>query len=130
LKEYFEGLKPLAPDLIFTHWREDDHQDHRLVSELTWNTFRNHTVLEYEVPKYDGDLGRPTVFVPLPAALRRRKLRLLMTAFPSQRNKQWFTPATFEGLMRLRGIECAAPEGYAEAFYARKLLIRTPRGRR
>jgi hypothetical protein len=94
-----------------------------MVSALTWNTFRDALILEYEVPKYDGDLGRPNVFVPLSPTIRRRKVRHLMSAFPSQRRKRWFTAATFDGLMRLRGVECAAPEGYAEAFYARKLLI-------
>ncbi|HXI20828.1 MAG TPA: hypothetical protein VNH46_07070, partial [Gemmatimonadales bacterium] len=124
VKEAFERLKPIAPDLIFTHWRGDAHQDHRLLSELTGNTFRDHLVLEYEVPKYDGDLGRPNLYVPLPERVRRRKLALLDSAFPSQRSKRWFSRATFDGLMRLRGIECAAPEGYAEAFHARKLVLR------
>jgi len=128
VKEVFEDLKPIVPDLVFTHWRHDDHQDHRLISQLTWNTFRDHTVLEYEIPKYDGDLGHPNVFVPLPPAVRRRKLRLLMSGFASQRNKRWFTEATFDALMKLRGIECAAPEGYAEAFHARKLVLRPASG--
>lgn len=124
VKHVFEQLKPaVAPDLIFTHHRHDVHQDHRLIAELTWNTFRDHTILEYEIPKFDGDLGQPNVFVPLSDRVRRAKTRLLMTAFPSQRTKAWFTDTTFEGLMRLRGIECAAPDGYAEAFYARKLVI-------
>jgi LmbE family N-acetylglucosaminyl deacetylase len=124
IKEVFEQIKPIAPDLVFTHWRHDRHQDHRLVAELTWNTFRDHTVLEYEVPKYEGDLGHPNLFVPLAAAVRRRKLTILMTGFASQRGKPWFSEATFDGLMRLRGIECAAPEGYAEAFHAPKLVLR------
>jgi len=125
VKEVFEDLKAsVNPDVVFTHAGHDAHQDHRLVSELTWNTFRDHYILEYEVAKYDGDLGRPNVFVPLPAAVRRRKLRLLLSGFPSQRRKRWFTAATFDGLMRLRGVECAAPEGYAEAFYGRKVLWR------
>lgn len=125
VKEVFEELKSsVSPDLVFTHAGHDAHQDHRLVAELTWNTFRDHAILEYEVPKYDGDLGRPNVFVPLSAAVRRRKLRHVMAAFPSQRRKRWFTEATFDGLMRLRGVECAAPEGYAEAFLARKLVVR------
>jgi LmbE family N-acetylglucosaminyl deacetylase len=124
VKEVFEQLKTtVAPDLVFTHWGGDFHQDHRFVSELTWNTFRDHTILEYEVPKFDGDLGRPQVFVPLPPGIRRRKIRLLMSAFPSQRRKRWYSTATFEGLMRLRGIECAAPEGYAEAFHLRKAVL-------
>ena len=120
VKDVFESLKPLAPDLIFTHCRDDRHQDHRLVWELTWNTFRDHSILEYEVPKYDGDLGQPNLFVPLPDGVRRRKVRLLMAGFPSQRRKRWFTASTFDALMRLRGVESA--RGYAEAFYARKLV--------
>ncbi|MGQ0702401.1 MAG: PIG-L deacetylase family protein [Gemmatimonadales bacterium] len=125
VKEVFEGLKTaVAPDLVFTHWRDDAHQDHRVVSELTWNTFRDHYILEYELPKYDGDLGWPNTFVPLSARIRRQKLRLLLAAFPSQRKKRWFSEATFEGLMRLRGIECAAPEGYAEAFHVRKTVLK------
>jgi LmbE family N-acetylglucosaminyl deacetylase len=124
VKEVFEALKTtVAPDLVFSHWRDDVHQDHRLVAELTWNTFRDHTILEYEIPKYDGDLGRPNLFVPLPAGIRRRKVRLLMSAFPSQRRKRWFSAATFDALMRLRGIECAAAEGYAEAFHVRKAVL-------
>ena len=130
VKELFEQLKPIAPDLIFTHYRHDLHQDHRVVSELTWNTFRDHTILEYEVPKYDGDLDRPNVFVPLSTAQRGRKVRLLLSAFPSQRRKRWFTAATFDGLMRLRGVECAAPEGYAEAFYGRKVVVTPAAGGR
>lgn len=124
LKEYFERLKRgVAPDLIFTHRGDDAHQDHRVVSELTWNTFRDCFILEYEIPKYDGDLGHPNVFVPISPAARRRKVRHLMAAFPSQRRKRWFTASTFDGLMRLRGVECAAAEGYAEAFHARKLVM-------
>jgi LmbE family N-acetylglucosaminyl deacetylase len=123
VKEVFEQLKPIAPDLIFTHRGNDAHQDHRLVSQLTWNTFRNHTILEYEIPKYDGDLGQPNVFVPLSPAIRRRKVQAIMNGFPSQRSKRWFTEETFNGLMRVRGIECAAEEGYAEGFYARKLIL-------
>lgn len=124
VKNIFEELKrTVEPDLVFTHHRNDAHQDHRLIAELTWNTFRDHMILEYEVPKYDGDLGQPNVFVPLSASIRRSKTRLLMSAFPSQRAKAWFTESTFAGLMRLRGVECAAPDGYAEAFHARKLVI-------
>jgi len=124
VKEVFERLKPLNPDVIFTHFRHDLHQDHRVVCDLTWNTFRDHTVLEYEVPKYDGDLAHPNIFVPISDRIRRRKIRLLMSAFPSQSRKRWYSPATFEGLMRIRGIECAAPDGYAEAFHGRKLVMR------
>jgi len=121
VKEAFEGLKDAAPDLVFTHTREDLHQDHRLASELTWNTFRDHLILEYEIPKYDGDLGRPNVFVPLDDAAVDDKLRLLETHFVSQREKHWFDGELFRGLMRVRGMECA--RHYAEAFVCRKLVI-------
>jgi LmbE family N-acetylglucosaminyl deacetylase len=123
IKEVFETLKPVAPDLIFTHHDRDRHQDHRLVSELTWNTFRDHVILEYEVPKYDADLGWPNVFVPLSAATRRRKLAILHEVFATQRAKRWFGAATFDGLMRLRGVESAARQRYAEAFHVRKLTL-------
>ncbi len=123
VKEVFEQLKPIEPDLIFTHFRHDLHQDHRVVCELTWNTFRDHTILEYEIPKYDGDLAHPNVYVPLSNRIRRRKIRLLMSAFPSQASKRWYSPETFDALMRIRGIECAAPEGYAEAFHGRKTVL-------
>ena len=109
--------------MIFTHYRGDRHQDHRLISELTWNTFRDHLILEYEVPKYDGDLGSPNCYVPLDEALCRRKTEYLFAAFKSQVGKRWFTADTFRGLMRIRGIEAAAPCGYAEAFYAHKLAL-------
>lgn len=123
MKDVFEELKSVKPHLVFTHSRLDAHQDHRVVSQLTWNTFRDHCILEYEIPKYDGDLGTPNVFVPLSASVRRQKVKLLMSAFPSQRDKRWFSEATFDGLMRLRGIECAAADGYAEAFYGHKLVV-------
>jgi LmbE family N-acetylglucosaminyl deacetylase len=124
VKTVFErDLKKLSPDLIFTHNHRDAHQDHRLIAELTWNTFRDHFILEYEIPKYDGDLGRPSVFVPLESEMCEKKVRLLLEAFPSQRGKRWFQPETFLSLMRLRGMECNAPSGYAEAFYCRKLVL-------
>ncbi len=124
IKEFFEELKRgVSPDVVFTHHGQDLHQDHRVVSELTWNTFRNHLVLEYEIPKFDGGLGSPNVFVPVTAATLRRKVRILMDVFGTQRSKTWFTPSTFEGLMRLRGVECNAPDGYAEAFYGRKIVV-------
>jgi LmbE family N-acetylglucosaminyl deacetylase len=124
IKGAFEALKAVPePDLIFTHYGADRHQDHRVISELTWNTFRNHMILEYEIPKYDGDLGSPNVFVPLDEATRRRKTSHLSSAFVSQRRKQWFSDETFAGLMRLRGVEACAPGGYAEAFYARKVVF-------
>jgi LmbE family N-acetylglucosaminyl deacetylase len=124
IKEVFEHLKQLeVPDLVFTHRQEDAHQDHRVIGELTWNTFRDHFILEYEIPKFDGDLGQPNIFVPLSAPVRRRKLRWLLTAFPSQSSRRWYSSETFDGLMRLRGVECGAKEGYAEAFHARKVLL-------
>jgi LmbE family N-acetylglucosaminyl deacetylase len=124
VKAAFEELKQtIAPDLIFTHSRDDAHQDHRLISELTWNTFRNHFILEYEIPKYDGDLGRPNVFAPLTREICDEKIRVLMEAFRSQTGKHWFQPETFRSVMRLRGMECNAPSGYAEAFYGRKIVL-------
>jgi LmbE family N-acetylglucosaminyl deacetylase len=122
-----EALAALAtrvcPDVVLTHYERDRHQDHRLLAELTWNTFRNHPILEYEIPKYDGDLGSPNVFVPLPSGLAQHKADALLTNFPSQRGRDWFTADTFLALLRLRGIECKAPSGFAEAFYARKLML-------
>ncbi len=123
LKEFFEALKPRSsPDLIFTHYRDDRHQDHRLISELTWNTFRNHLILEYEIPKYDGDLGSPNVFVPLDEDTCRKKARSIIGAFQTQHNRHWFAEDTFMSLMRLRGVESGAPGGYAEGFFARKAV--------
>jgi LmbE family N-acetylglucosaminyl deacetylase len=123
IKECFEGLKQFAPDLIFTQYRHDLHQDHRLICELTWNTFRNHMILEYEVPKYDGDLGTPNFFVELDSGIVQRKAQYLLESFKSQGGKHWFTEDTFRSLLRLRGIECRASSGYAEAFYARKVVL-------
>ena len=121
IKQRFEELKTqFSPDLIFTHYKEDRHQDHRLVSELTWNTFRNHLILEYEIPKFDGGLGDPNVFVPISKALRDEKVSLILKHFHSQAPKQWFDGELFNGLMRLRGLEGASPDGYAEAFHCRK----------
>jgi LmbE family N-acetylglucosaminyl deacetylase len=127
IKEVFEEVvRNVAPDLIFTHSRDDCHQDHHLISDLTWQTFRDHLILEYEVPKYDGDLGRPNCYVPLSESHCQGKIEHLLEVFGSQRGKSWFTEETFRGLMRLRGIECTAASGCAEAFYARKLVIGTP----
>jgi LmbE family N-acetylglucosaminyl deacetylase len=123
IKAVFEELKSVSPDLIFTHYRKDAHQDHRLLAELTWNTFRNHLIFEYEIPKYDGDMGRPSVFVPLESELCEKKVAFLMDTFQSQRSKQWFQSDTFLSLLRLRGMECNASSGYAEAFYCRKLTL-------
>jgi LmbE family N-acetylglucosaminyl deacetylase len=124
VKEVFEEMKrAVTPDLIFTHNRMDAHQDHRVIAELTWNTFRNHMILEYEIPKYDGDLGQPGVFVPLPSEICNTKVRVITDSFPSQHGKRWFESETFFALMRLRGMECNADSGYAEAFYSRKLVL-------
>jgi len=124
IKEFFEQLKrEVKPQLVFTHYRADRHQDHRLVSDLTYNTFRDHLVLEYEVMKTDGDLGNPNVYVPLDEATVRRKTRLLDDCFGTQRDKRWFSEDAFRGLMRLRGVEAVSPTGFAEAFYGRKLVI-------
>jgi LmbE family N-acetylglucosaminyl deacetylase len=124
IKEHFELIKSVfQPDIIFTHYGRDAHQDHRLVSELTWNTFRNHVILEYEIPKYDGDLGTPNVFVPIEPPIAHRKPEHLMEHFVTQRTKPWFTDDLFLSLMRLRGMECNSASRYAEAFYSRKLSI-------
>jgi len=118
-----EELKKTSPDIILTHNGKDAHQDHRQIAELTWNTFRDHLILEYEIPKYDGDMGRPNVFVPLNSEVSKKKVNYLMKAFQSQRSKRWFQEDTFFSLMRLRGMECNAPSGHAEAFYSRKLVL-------
>jgi len=124
VKDRFEAIKArIQPDLVFTHRLEDRHQDHRLMSELTWNTFRDHVILEYEIPKYEGDLGHPNVFVPLEPRICQAKIALLMQYFGTQRSKRWFTEDLFAGLMRLRGIEAGLANGGAEGFYARKLLF-------
>jgi LmbE family N-acetylglucosaminyl deacetylase len=123
VKEYFEQLKQeISPDVIFTHYRDDLHQDHRLICELTWNTFRNHLILEYEIPKYDGDLGSPNFFVHLDEATCQRKIKYILANFKTQTNRDWFTEETFKAILRLRGIESKAPNGYAEAFYGRKIV--------
>ena len=124
LKNAFETLKGTEPDLIFSHARHDRHQDHRTLAELTWNAFRNHLVLEYEIPKYEGDLKQPNLYVPLSDEVLARKLGLLERHFGSQHDKPWFGADTFRGLMRLRGIECRAPGGYAEGFHASKFVLR------
>jgi LmbE family N-acetylglucosaminyl deacetylase len=126
LKERFEELKSdLSPDLILTHYRHDLHQDHRLVSELTWNTFRNHLILEYEIPKYDGDFGSPNFFVPLDESISRRKIDIILAAFQSQSDKHWFSRDLFSAVLRLRGMEANACTGYAEGFYCRKAVLAT-----
>lgn len=122
IKDFFETLKlDFSPDLIFTHYKHDNHQDHRLINELTWNTFRDHFILEYEIPKYDGDIGNPNFYVHLSQSLLRSKIKLLSQRFATQNRKDWFTDTTFFSLARLRGVESKALEGYAEAFYCRKM---------
>lgn len=124
IKDYFELLKiQVNPDLIFTHYLDDRHQDHRTLSKLTWNTFRDHLILEYEIPKYDGGLGSPNCFVPISQAHADKKIANLMQCFVSEATKPWFTPATFDAMLRLRGIECNSPTGLAEAFYCKKLIL-------
>jgi LmbE family N-acetylglucosaminyl deacetylase len=108
---------------VFTHYRGDLHQDHRLVAELTWNTFRDHLILEYEIPKFDGDLGSPNAFVPLDRSVCQRKIQTILGSFPSQATRSWFSEDTFYALLRLRGLEANAPSRHAEAFYCRKLLF-------
>lgn len=122
IKDFFEELKrQFLPDLILTHYRGDLHQDHRLVSELTWNTFRNHLILEYEIVKYDGDLGTPNFFVQLTDSIARKKVRTIVDCFKSQKDRSWFTGDSFFSILRLRGIESNAPEKFAEGFYCRKI---------
>ncbi len=125
IKRFFEGLKKkVSPDIIFTHCRHDLHQDHRLISELTWNTFRDHLILEYEIPKYDGDLAAPNFFVHLNESLCKKKVDYILKGFRSQKEKHWFTRDTFYSMLRLRGIESNAANKYAEAFYCRKFFFK------
>jgi LmbE family N-acetylglucosaminyl deacetylase len=124
VKEEIERVAAFfSPTLILTHTLEDRHQDHRLVAELTWNTFRDHLIWEYEVPKYEADFGTPNLFVPLPRDLADAKVAHLQSAFSSQRDRAWFDPETFHGLMRLRAVACNAPSGRAEAFVCRKMVV-------
>jgi LmbE family N-acetylglucosaminyl deacetylase len=124
VKDEFEVLKQkFAPDVVFTHGRDDRHQDHRVVSDLTWNTWRDHVVLEYEIPKYDGDFGQPNAYHYISAAMLERKIELLTEHYPSQVGRQWFTPDLFRAVPRIRGMESVAPEGLAEAFTCRKAVL-------
>jgi len=124
IKEYFERLKKtVSPDVIFTHYRSDLHQDHRLVSELTYNTFRDHLVLEYEIPKYDGDLGTPNAYIHLGREICRQKVKYINKYFETQKSNHWFNQDLFYSMMRIRGIECNASDRFAEAFHCRKLII-------
>jgi LmbE family N-acetylglucosaminyl deacetylase len=129
-KDWVESLKAIEPDLILTHYHKDAHQDHRLISELTWNTFRNHQILEYEIPKWDGDLGQPNFYIGLTSATLDRKIELLNDHFPSQRTRSWFDDETFRGLARIRGVEAGVQERYAEGFYMRKAVFSAPCWRR
>jgi LmbE family N-acetylglucosaminyl deacetylase len=124
IKDEFEQMKrTFDPDLIFTHYRDDRHQDHRLISDLTWNTYRNHMILEYEIPKYDGDLGSPNLFVPLEESVCSNKIHNIIDSFRSQGQKQWFDEQTFMSMLRIRGMEANSPTRYAEAFYCRKAIV-------
>ena len=124
IKDRLAGIaREIDPELVLTHWRGDRHQDHRTVAELTWNHFRDHLMLEYEIPKWDGDLGRPNAYAAATAALVDRKVELLMEHFASQQSRPWFREDTFRALLRIRGLECNAPDGFAEAFYADKILL-------
>lgn len=124
IKESFESLKRLAdPDIVFTHHRFDRHQDHRLIAELTWNTFRNHLILEYEIPKYEGDLTTPCAYVPVTRVQAERKIRILCESYPTQRSKSWFTEDTFRGVLRLRGLESGSETGWAEGFHVTKFQL-------
>ena len=125
VKDFFEStVKPdFKPDVIFTHFRDDRHQDHRLLSDLAWNTWRDHLILEYEVLKYDGDLGRPNLYAPLSEAVCKRKIELLMKGFPTQAARQWFSEDTFWAMLRIRGVESNSPTKFAEAFHARKMVL-------
>lgn len=124
IKEYFESLKRnFSPDIVLTHYREDRHQDHRLVSDLTWNTFRSELILEYEIPKYDGDFGQPNFFVRLDPAVCQRKIRYVLETFQTQLVKPWLTEDTLRAILRLRGVESPGPDRYAEAFYCRKMVL-------
>ena len=124
VKDEFEAIKKtFQPDLVLTHFRDDRHQAQRMVSDLAWNTWRDHTILEYEILKYDGDLGRPNVYSPISEATCEKKIALLMNAFATQRSRQWFTEDTFRAMLRIRGVECNAPSRYAEAFHGRKIVL-------
>jgi LmbE family N-acetylglucosaminyl deacetylase len=126
IKDWFEKIRSeFDPEIVFTHYRDDRHQDHRVLSDLAWNTFRNHLIFEYEILKYDGDLGSPNLFVPLSDQQFTRKIELLLKHFKTQSSKHWFTGDTFAAMHRIRGIECASPTGRAEAFYCRKMVLET-----
>jgi LmbE family N-acetylglucosaminyl deacetylase len=130
IKRFCESLKRRpAPDVILCHERDDRHQDHRIVNEMVWNTFRDHLVLEYEIPKWDGGLSQPNLYVPIRASDARTKIEALLKSYASQAGRDWFTPDTFLALLRMRGLECRSPSGLAEAFHARKLLFTVRTGK-
>ena len=110
-------------DIVVFDYRDDRHQDHRLLSDFTWNTFRQHFILEYEIPKFDGDLGIPNFFIQLSEEQVNKKIRIILDSFKSQAEKHWFDKETFQSLMRVRGMESASLTKYAEAFYARKVML-------
>jgi LmbE family N-acetylglucosaminyl deacetylase len=129
VKDFFESIKrEIQPNLILTHFAMDKHQDHRLISDLTWNTWRDHLILEYEIPKFDGDLGQPQTYFDFDRATAERKAKTILEAFASQKSKEWFDSEVLMALMRLRGVECNAPGRYAEAFYARKWRLSAGNG--
>ena len=124
IKDYFVSLKTkFAPDLVLTHCITDAHQDHQLIAKLTWNAFRDNFIMEYEIPKYDGDLGTPNVYVNLNESFVEKKLSNICNVFRSQKNKSWFSPESFRAIMSIRGIESNSPSKYAEGFYSRKIIL-------
>jgi LmbE family N-acetylglucosaminyl deacetylase len=123
VKDFFETLKDVRPDLVLTHHTRDLHQDHRVVAELTWNTFRDHTIAEYEIPKYEGDLGHPNLYIPVSADVAEHKIELLMKHFGSQLQRSWFRPETFRGSMAVRGVECNSGSGFAEGLHVKKVIV-------
>ena len=124
IKDHFTILKnKFDPDIIFTHLTKDAHQDHRLIGELTWNAFRNHMILEYEIAKYDADLGRPNLYVHLSENLVQKKISNICEVFKSQFDKEWFGEESFRSLMRIRGLESNSSSKYSEAFVCRKVVV-------
>lgn len=124
IKDYFEKLKErISPDVIFTHYRNDAHQDHRIICELTWSTFRSNLILEYEIPKYDGDIGSPNTYMYIDKEVVERKLRHILETFRSQQEREWFNEETLRSILRIRGVECNSPTSYAEGFYCRKIVL-------
>ena len=124
IKKFFNELRQqVSPDIIFTHRLEDRHQDHRLVSELTWNSFRDHLIMEYEIPKYEGDLGTPNIYVPLAESICQKKINIIVESFETQESRPWFSPETFWAMLRIRGVESRSRSQFAEGLYCRKAVI-------